>query len=72
VIGQDHAPPHHQLVTFSLPGLKRATVRVPEHVWVAGEHLAISESLIDLMSKLLPFQHPGLGEFDTDDLEGNP
>lgn len=33
------------LVTFALPGLRRATVRVPQSVWLDGHHLAIGAAL---------------------------
>lgn len=33
------------LVTFALPGLRRATVSVPETVWLEGHHLAIGADL---------------------------
>jgi hypothetical protein len=36
------------LVTWSLPGLKRATVRVPADAWVNGEHLNLVPALVTM------------------------
>lgn len=42
------------LVTFSLPGLKRATVRVPVGAWSNGEHLRLHEPLAALADRRAP------------------
>ena len=36
------------LVTWSLPGLVRAAVRVPSDVWLAGDHTYIAASLVNV------------------------
>lgn len=41
VIDQRPEASGFMLVTFSLPGLRRMTVRVPAQVWLDGEHLRI-------------------------------
>lgn len=33
------------LVTWSLPGLRRATVRVPADVWIQGDHHVLGPAL---------------------------
>ena len=45
VIDQRVGPDGTVRVTFSLPGLKRATVTVPLDAWLDGEHLRIHERL---------------------------
>lgn len=52
VIDQVATGPHHQLVTFALPGLRRATVRVPEHIWVQTDHLPIHHALVSRLATL--------------------
>lgn len=44
----DHRPDGDRgiMVTWSLPGLARATVRVPADVWIAGDHTYIAASLV--------------------------
>ena len=41
VIEQRAMPDSTVLVTFSLPGLRRMTIRVPWAEWTEGEHLAV-------------------------------
>lgn len=42
------------LVTWSLPGLRRVTVSVPETVYLNGEHGVIGGLAHDLLSAMLP------------------
>lgn len=61
IIDQRRTAPHHQLVTFALPGLRRAVVRIPEHVWLAGDHVACHWPLAALLARLSP---PSSGDDD--------
>lgn len=58
------------LVTVSLPGLKRATLRVPSTSWIDGEHLRALDGLAATI--VPPIQHaddePYYGE-NLDDTE---
>jgi hypothetical protein len=47
VIHQEHDGNRGVLVTFALPGLRRAVVRVPFEAWANGEHLAVGRHLAD-------------------------
>ena len=51
VVDQVATEPHHQLVTFSLPGLRRAVVRVPESVWLNTDHLPIHWAMVAALDK---------------------
>jgi hypothetical protein len=68
VLSQTRAAPHHQLVTYALPGLRRAVVRVPEHIWLQQGHLDLEPALRAHLRRLLPPVKPDTGGLDTFDL----
>ena len=60
VVRQDKYGDTDQLVTFALPGLQRARVRVTEAEWLQGNHLGIDTALRSSRARLLPpKQHNG-------------
>jgi len=54
IIEQRQVPGGGVLVTWSLPGLRRLTVHVPEASWLAGEHLPIGTLATQMLASLLP------------------
>lgn len=42
------------LVVFALPGLRRYSVRVPQSIWLAGEHLSIGANVHRTFDSFLP------------------
>lgn len=52
VIAQQPGPVATYHVTFSLPGLRTATVSVPERRWIEGGHLAVAKPLAALLARL--------------------
>jgi hypothetical protein len=47
------------LVTFSLPGLRRAQLRVPLDAWLDHEHLRVHQHLSELADLLASYRPPG-------------
>lgn len=45
VLSQERSQNGTMLVTFALPNLRKAIIRVPFHSWLNGEHLAIGHRL---------------------------
>lgn len=57
------------LVTWSLPGLRRATVRVPADVWIEGHHVTMGEALA--MTVTPPHILDDVVEQDESDIDGD-
>lgn len=72
VVAQVEAPPASQLVTFALPGLLTAVVRVPQTVWINQDHLGVSGALQDRLSGLLPPTLPDVLPEPPDDVSWPP
>ena len=51
VLSQERSTGGTMLVTFALPGLRKAIIRVPFHSWLNGEHIAVGRRLAE--------HHPG-------------
>lgn len=58
VLGQRPQDDGTVLVTFALPGLRRHTVRVPQSVWLQGDHLTIGANVHIALDALLPPLQP--------------
>lgn len=54
VIRQEKHGDNVQLVTFALPGLRRAKVWVPVTSWVNLEHLAVHNPMVAQLARLTP------------------
>ena len=54
IIGQVPDGEGNVLVTFALPDLARATVRVPQSSWLNGDHLTLSPALVRLVTPPKP------------------
>lgn len=64
VLDQRPGADGQMLVTFALPGLGRATISVPETVWLNGDHLAIGADLAATM--ILPPVKPDQQQGEAD------
>lgn len=47
IVGHEIDGDRGVLVTWSLPGLRRATVRVPVDAWLSGDHAALGDMLAE-------------------------
>lgn len=54
------------LVTWSLPGLRRATVRVPVDAWLNGDHVTLGSALADHPSNVLIQPDADVDQADDD------
>lgn len=58
VIRQERRGDGVQLVTFALPGLRRARVWVPESQWLNLEHLPVHGAMVAQLERLTPPLQP--------------
>lgn len=65
VIRQDEYNPGVQLVTFALPGLRRARVWVPKSQWLNLDHLAVHGPMVAQLERLMPPLQPDQEQADT-------
>jgi hypothetical protein len=65
IVDQRPGPGNTVRVTWSLPGLVRAVILIPQREWLAGEHAGIGRAAADVMRSLTPEQMP---DDDTDSI----
>lgn len=65
VIRQDRHVSGAQLVTFAIPGLRRARVYVPYAQWLNLDHLAVHGPMMTQLERLMPPLQPDLEPDDT-------
>lgn len=54
ILSQEPGPSGTVLVTWSLPGLRRLTLRVPESSWIDGDHFAAGALATFALDAMLP------------------
>ena len=65
VIRQDDAGDGHMIVTFALPGLRRARMWVPTDRWVDGQHLDAHAAMVRQQQRERPPIRPDAAGADS-------
>lgn len=58
IIDNQHRPDGTVAVTWALPGLRRATLTVPERRWQVGGHSVLGKPLAAFLTALAPDNQP--------------
>lgn len=64
VLGQRRHGESLQLVSFALPGLRRAHMVISESEWINGHHLAANRALMSQLARLHPPRIPDEADDD--------